>query len=122
MNIVDLIKRAWNVGSAANLDGIWRVYKKIPAPDYYHFLYGLCRVTNARNILEIGTDYGGAIAAMRLAVGDRGGSLVTVDPTSNSDEQLEKYQDIKRSWEIHCNPKSSARCADRSRNISTCNS
>jgi hypothetical protein len=45
---------------------------------HYYFLAGFCKLINAKNILEIGTHYGGSICAMNRAV--QADNIVTIDP------------------------------------------
>lgn len=94
MTLIDLIERAWTEGTTVTLEGIGRLGRSTAAPDYYRFLFGLCRVLGARRILEIGTDYGGSILAMRHAIEGEELALVTVDVTNASDEQLTGHPEI----------------------------
>lgn len=94
MTVIDLIERAWTAGAAVTLEGIGRLGRSTGAPDYYRFLFGLCRVVGARRILEIGTDYGGSILAMRRAIESEELAVVTVDVSNASDEQLTGHPEI----------------------------
>lgn len=94
MTITELVQHAWAAGSAARLDGIKRLGTSATVPDYYRFLFGLCRVIEARRILEVGTDYGGSILAMRRAIEGDEFAIVTVDITNASDQQLASYPEI----------------------------
>lgn len=96
MTVINLIERAWTAGAAATLEGIGRLGRSTAAPDYYHFLFGLCRVVGARRILEVGTDYGGSILAMRRAIVGEELALVTLDVTNASDEQLSGHPEIMK--------------------------
>ena len=93
--LCDLIIRSWEAGLKADLGDIRRRPGATTFPGYYRFLYGLCRVTAARKILEVGTDYGGSIIAMRQALPrDATATLITVDISNASDEQLASYPDV----------------------------
>jgi predicted O-methyltransferase YrrM len=94
MTVNELIERAWAEGAAVALDGIGRLGRSTAAPDYYRFLSGLCRVVRARRVLEIGTDFGGSILAMRRAIDGADRTLVTVDISDASDEQLAGHPEI----------------------------
>jgi len=45
---------------------------------HYYFLAGFCKLIEAKNILEIGTHYGGSICSMNRAV--QADNIVTIDP------------------------------------------
>lgn len=94
VGVEELVERSWRAGSEADLTGIRRLPTLASPPSYYRFLNGLCRVVKARRILEIGTDHGGSILAMRRAVEGAVFSLVTVDTTNASDEQLGLHPEI----------------------------
>lgn len=84
--LVDLIRRAWEVGASIDLSGIGygpQHFKKGVAQkpsSYYHFLAGLVRLKGFRRILEFGTHHAGSISAMlRAAETQSDVKLVTVD-------------------------------------------
>lgn len=59
---------------------------------HYYFLAGFCRAINAKNILEIGTHYGGSICAMNKAV--QADNIVTIDPAIHNElpENIKRIQ------------------------------
>jgi predicted O-methyltransferase YrrM len=67
-----------------------------PGPAYYHFLAGLGRCFGFTRILEIGTHWGGATRAMRHGIGAAPGTVVTVDVTTESDNRLKAYPEIRK--------------------------
>jgi hypothetical protein len=58
MTVIDLIERIRRASVAVALEWAGCLARATAAPDYYRFLVGLCRVGDACQILEDGTDYG----------------------------------------------------------------
>lgn len=85
-----ICEQAWLVGQELDLTGcgygpshvIEHLFITEPH-QYYYFLAGLCKLVDAKNILEIGTHYGGSIKAMNLAVDAE--NIVTIDPLNHVD-------------------------------------
>lgn len=85
-SLQELCIEAWEAGQSIDLTGCTYGPSHTVAGfvhtepyQYYYFLAGLCRVIKAKNILEIGTHYGGSILAMNRAV--EAENIVTIDPT-----------------------------------------
>jgi predicted O-methyltransferase YrrM len=101
----EVVRRAWDVGQQIDLSGIgygrihWGNKEDVddtPHP-YYHFLAGLVRHNRLTRILEIGTHWGGATRAMWKGLRDPSeGTVVTVDISTESDNRLKGYPDIKK--------------------------
>jgi predicted O-methyltransferase YrrM len=92
-----LVTAAWERGRSVPLEGIRRGPRSTTgAPDYYRFLHGLCSELAVRSVLEIGTDFGGSILAMRQAIPPGEGTLVTVDITDRSDGQIGGHGGIEK--------------------------
>lgn len=72
-----------------------RTKKDIGETKYYHFLAGLVKVISAKQVLEIGTHFGGSIMAMsKGAHSDT--KMVTIDIELKNNEALFPYTNIKR--------------------------
>jgi predicted O-methyltransferase YrrM len=67
--------------------------------EYYYFLAGLVRTQNLKNILELGTHYGGSIMSMDRALAEQDNDrkrLVTIDIAYKNNEAFKNYPHIKR--------------------------
>ncbi|NQT22505.1 MAG: class I SAM-dependent methyltransferase [Candidatus Omnitrophica bacterium] len=67
--------------------------------NYYYFLAGFVRILKLKNILEIGTHFGGAIMSMARAIPKRHisrSTLVTIDVTYKNEDGFKAYPYIKR--------------------------
>jgi hypothetical protein len=58
ITVIDLIERVRRASVAVALAWAGRLARATAAPDYYRFLVVLCRIGDACQILEGGTDYG----------------------------------------------------------------
>jgi len=100
MNLVDVVVNAWNVGNTIDLSGIgygkihWGNHKDIVKEpfDYYQFLSGFVASQNLKNILEIGTHWGGSTVSIArgCAANSRAPNarIFTIDVTDESDKWL----------------------------------
>ncbi len=99
LNINELCHKAKAVGDTIDITGCRygihdRTHSDIGETVYYSFLAGLVRVINAKQILEIGTHYGGAAMAMaRGSVPDT--KIVTIDIVLKNELTLSVYPNIK---------------------------
>ena len=77
MFFIDTCIMAFRKGVGKDLDCFYSShYKGRGAPDYYRFLWGFCKIIEAKTVIEIGTFHGGSCYAM----GDIPGiNIYTVD-------------------------------------------
>ena len=67
--------------------------------NYYHFLAGFIRTQRMKDILEIGTHFGGSIMSMSRGLSERHipeSTLVTVDIISKNEDGFKAYPRVKR--------------------------
>lgn len=72
-----------------------RTKQDIGETEYYRFLAGFVQVIKARQVLEVGTHYGGSIMAMARGA-EKDARLVTVDITHKNATAFKPYTNIKR--------------------------
>ncbi len=87
------IKEIIEVGKEIDLSDCWygitfynQEFLKAPSPEYY-FLAGFVKSMKLRNILELGTHYGGSISSMYKATEGKG-KLVTIDINNLSNKRI----------------------------------
>ncbi len=98
-SLSELCAEAKEVGRTIDISGCRYGYHNrtkvdIGETEYYRFLAGFARVVQAKQVLEIGTHYGGSIMAMSRGV--PGAKLVTVDITNKNVEAFATYPDVTR--------------------------
>ena len=96
----DICDEAKVVGTQIDITGCHyglhsRTKRNIGETEYYRFLAGFARVTQAMRILEIGTHYGGSIKALARGA-DSKASLVTVDLKLHNQEGFSGCTNIHR--------------------------
>lgn len=100
MNFADLCARAKELGATIDITGCryglhTRTKTNIGETEYYRFLAGFASLIAARQILEIGTHYGGSVMAMARGAGPEA-RLVTVDITRKNEPAFAAYPNIRR--------------------------
>lgn len=96
----NLCQRARKLGDTIDITGCryglhTRTKTDIGETEYYRFLAGFTSLTGARQVLEIGTHYGGSIMAMARGAGPYA-KLVTVDITRRNEPAFAAYPNIRR--------------------------
>ena len=99
MNFQDLCQHSREIGDTIDITGCRyglhaRTKTDIGETVYYRFLAGFARLIEAKQILEIGTHYGGSIMAM--ARGAASAKLVTVDITHKNEQAFASFPNIQR--------------------------
>ena len=95
----DLCQRAREIGDTIDITGCRyglhsRTKTDIGETVYYRFLAGFTRLIGAKQVLEIGTHYGGSVMAM--ARGAASAKLVTVDITRKNEPAFAAFPNIQR--------------------------
>lgn len=100
MTLMEICEEAYERGKTINIDGCHygphsRTKRYYAETEYYRFLAGLCSVVDAKQVLEIGTHYGGSIMAMSRGTG-KDAFLVTVDVIMRNTERFKQYPNVHR--------------------------
>jgi hypothetical protein len=99
MDLKDICIAAGEVGKSIDLSGCSygpshtvANHILIEPLSHYYFLAGFCKFIEAKNILEIGTYYGGSICSINRAV--QAENIVTIDPETHNDlpENIKRIQ------------------------------
>jgi len=100
IGIKELCRNAKIIGDTIDITGCRygmhdRTNTYIGETVYYSFLAGFVKLINAKQILEIGTHYGGSVMAMERGT-NTDAKIVTIDIKFKDSVALSEYKNIKR--------------------------